>query len=146
FSVAPSLNDEIGEMVKFCSGFRQIQYYYNPNDTYSQKFTPLFQASLNIIKPISYTDLTSVANQVAASNSDLIIFIGPVEDTATFLIQLRRQEKANNYQSHTVLTRDNLYQWVYKYFTPNDRSAFDNVYFVAFAYPQADQLPDDHRK
>ncbi len=146
FSVAPSMDDEVNAMANFCSGFQKIEYYYDQNDAYSQRFTPLFRATLNTINAIPYTDLIPLANQVAASNSNLIIFIGPVRDTAIFLIQLRKQEKANNYQSHTVLTGDNLYQWVYKYFTSNDRSAFNNVYFVAFAYPQADQLPGDHRK
>jgi len=146
FSVAPSLDDEINKVANFCPGFQKIQYYYDENDDYSQTFTQLFQASSNLpsdVNPIPYKNITSLANQVAASDSDLAIFIGPAEDTTNFLIQLRAAEKANNSKSHTVLAGDNLYQWVYTYFKPSDRTAFDNAYFPAFAYPQPDQLPID---
>ena len=145
FSVAPSLDDETNKVVNFCLGFQKIQYYYDQNDSYSQTFTQLFQASPNSpssVNPTAYGDIPSLANQVAASDSDLVIFIGPVRDTTTFPIQLRQDEKANN-PSHTVLAGDNLYQWVYKYFTPDEKAAFDNVRFVAFAYPDLAQLPND---
>jgi hypothetical protein len=146
FSVTPSLNDEINEVVNFCCRRQNIQYYYDGHDYYSRMFTALFKASPSLppsLNPSPYEDIASLANQVATSDSNLIIFIGPAEDTTNFLIQLRTAEKANNSKSHTVLTGDDFYQWVYKYFTPDQRTAFDNVRFVAFAYPDSSQLPND---
>jgi len=146
FSVAPSLDDEVNKVVNFCSKFPNIQYYYDQTDDYSRTFTGLFRdqskhsCTINPILPYS-ENITSLANQVAASDSDVVIFIGPPEDTANFLIQLRKKEKAQ--EPHTVLAGDNLYQWVYKYFKPDKRLAFDNVHFVAFAYPDPTHLPID---